>query len=114
MIYCIQKLSVWLAPMCCSVEVYWSRIVEKGQAWVIIVRGYGRRTDQLCHGVKTDGVDMIFRAQSGHSGALSSAADIIADLYSHKIKLDPENPSWPGRDRFIYPRDMPLRFYTQP
>jgi transketolase len=46
-------------------------------------------------------VDMIYRAQSGHPGGSLSAADIIAALFFHQLKIDPGNPNWPGRDRLI-------------
>jgi len=46
-------------------------------------------------------IRMIFKAQSGHPGGSLSIADIVAVLYFHVMKLDPENPNWPERDRFI-------------
>jgi transketolase len=46
-------------------------------------------------------VDMIFCAQSGHPGGSLSAADIVTALVFHKLRIDPANPQWPERDRFI-------------
>ena len=46
-------------------------------------------------------VEMVYRAQSGHLGGSLSAADIIAALFFHQLRLDPANPAWPERDRFI-------------
>lgn len=46
-------------------------------------------------------VDMIYRAQSGHPGGSLSAADIVTALFFHQMKIDPNNPNWPERDRFI-------------
>jgi len=46
-------------------------------------------------------VDMVYCAQSGHPGGSLSAADIVAALVFHKLRLDPANPQWPERDRFI-------------
>jgi transketolase len=46
-------------------------------------------------------IDMIFRAQSGHPGGSLSAADIVTALFFHQMQLDPKNPHWPERDRFI-------------
>lgn len=37
----------------------------------------------------------------GHLGGSCSSADIVAALYFHKMKLDPGNPKWEGRDRFL-------------
>jgi transketolase len=51
--------------------------------------------------LRLDVVEMIYRAQSGHPGGSLSAAEIIAALFFHQLRLDPANPTWPGRDRFI-------------
>ncbi|MCL2374175.1 MAG: transketolase [Treponema sp.] len=44
---------------------------------------------------------MIHAANSGHPGGSLSAADIMAALYFHEMRLDPENPQWEDRDRFV-------------
>lgn len=44
---------------------------------------------------------MIYKAQSGHPGGSLSAADIVAALYFHALNVDPENPKWEDRDRFV-------------
>ena len=46
-------------------------------------------------------VDMIWKAQSGHPGGSLSAADIFTYLYFREMKVDPENPAWEDRDRFV-------------
>ena len=46
-------------------------------------------------------VDMIYRAQSGHPGGSLSAADIVTALFFHQMRVDPNNPNWPERDRLI-------------
>jgi len=46
-------------------------------------------------------LDMVFGAQSGHLGAPFSAAEIVASLYWHHLRLDPRDPNWSGRDRFL-------------
>jgi len=38
---------------------------------------------------------------AGHIGGSFSSADIIAALYFHKMKHDPQNPKMPERDRFL-------------
>ena len=37
----------------------------------------------------------------GHPGGSFSEAEVLAALYFHEMRLDPENPLWEGRDRFI-------------
>lgn len=46
-------------------------------------------------------IRMIGAAQSGHPGGSLSAADIVATLYFHEMKVDPAQPDWPERDRFV-------------
>lgn len=44
---------------------------------------------------------MIYEAQSGHPGGSLSAADIITALYFKEMNVDPQNPKWEDRDRFV-------------
>ena len=42
-----------------------------------------------------------YHAKSGHPGGSLSAADIFTYLYYKEMKVDPENPQWEDRDRFV-------------
>ena len=53
--------------------------------------------DQL----RLDSLEMIHRRGAGHPGGSLSAAEIVACLFFHSLKIDPQNPSWEDRDRFI-------------
>lgn len=44
---------------------------------------------------------MIYTAQSGHPGGSLSAADLMAALYFKEMNVDPKNPKWEDRDRFV-------------
>lgn len=44
---------------------------------------------------------MIYGAQSGHPGGSLSAADFVAALYFKEMNIDPKNPNWEDRDRFV-------------
>lgn len=46
-------------------------------------------------------VEMIGRAGSGHPGGSLSIADILTALYFSKLKINPKNPNWQERDRFV-------------
>ena len=46
-------------------------------------------------------IDMIYKAQSGHPGGSLSAADFMTACYFYDMKVDPQNPRWPDRDRMI-------------
>jgi transketolase len=45
---------------------------------------------------------MVYHAQSGHIGGAFSVAEILASLFFHHLRLDPQNPSWEGRDRLLF------------
>ncbi|SPF53000.1 putative transketolase N-terminal section [Candidatus Sulfopaludibacter sp. SbA4] len=51
--------------------------------------------------VRREIVVMIGAAKSGHPGGSLSAVEILVDLYFDHMRIDPHNPKWPDRDRFI-------------
>lgn len=46
-------------------------------------------------------VDMIYKAQSGHPGGSLSAAEFVTACYFKYMNVDPQNPNWEDRDRFV-------------
>lgn len=46
-------------------------------------------------------IDMICTAAAGHPGGSLSATDVVTALYFRVMRIDPQNPDWPDRDRFI-------------
>lgn len=46
-------------------------------------------------------LEMVNRVQSGHIGGSFSEAEILAALYFRIMNIDPANPKWDDRDRFI-------------
>ncbi|MCP5113008.1 MAG: transketolase, partial [bacterium] len=50
---------------------------------------------------RADIIRMIAAAGSGHPGGSLSAIDIITYLYCHRMRIDPANPHWEDRDRFV-------------
>lgn len=44
---------------------------------------------------------MVHRAKSSHIGSNLSMADLLAVLYHEELRLNPANPRWRDRDRFI-------------
>jgi transketolase len=51
--------------------------------------------------VRRDIIEMIGAAGSGHPGGSLSAVEIVVQLYFDFMRIDPKNPKWPLRDRFI-------------
>ncbi len=54
-----------------------------------------------CIDLKKHVVDMIYKAQSGHPGGSLSVAEFVTACYWHEMDVDPKNPRWPDRDRFV-------------
>ena len=46
-------------------------------------------------------IDMIHEAGSGHSGISLDSAPILYTLYAKHLKINPSDPNWINRDRFI-------------
>ncbi|WP_177223288.1 transketolase [Neomoorella thermoacetica] len=51
--------------------------------------------------IRRDIVRMVGAAGSGHPGGSMSAVEIMTALYFKVMRLDPERPDWPERDRFV-------------
>jgi len=60
-----------------------------------------QRLRRIALEIRKDSLLMTTKAGSGHPGGSLSAAEIIACLYFHHLRYDPENPRWEDRDRFI-------------
>jgi len=46
-------------------------------------------------------IDEVYSASSGHPGGSLSCTDILTVLYFHEMRVDPKNPDWSDRDRFV-------------
>lgn len=46
-------------------------------------------------------VTMVHGAQSGHPGGSLSAADFVTALYFREMNINPNDPDWEDRDRFV-------------
>ncbi|MCB1479537.1 MAG: transketolase [Rhodobiaceae bacterium] len=46
-------------------------------------------------------MDAVEAANSGHPGAPMGLADVATVLFNRFIKIDPAEPGWPDRDRFV-------------
>lgn len=51
--------------------------------------------------VRLNIVKMVGPETAGHIGGSCSAADIVTVLYFNKMRIDPKNPKWAERDRFL-------------
>ena len=51
--------------------------------------------------VRMNAVRGVHAAKAGHPGGSLSAADMFTYLYFKEMKIDPANPKWEERDRFV-------------
>jgi transketolase len=51
--------------------------------------------------IKALAMDAVQAANSGHPGMPMGMADIAVVLWTKYLKVDPDNPEWPDRDRFV-------------
>ncbi len=56
---------------------------------------------QMANAVRFLAMDAVQKANSGHPGMPMGMADVAAVLFNRFIKLDPADPDWPDRDRFV-------------
>ena len=60
-----------------------------------------RELKKQCLELKKKVIHMIYVAQSGHPGGSLSAADFVTAAYFREMNIDPKNPGWADRDRFV-------------
>jgi transketolase len=51
--------------------------------------------------LKALAMDAVERANSGHPGMPMGMADIAVTLWGRYLRVDPDHPTWPDRDRFV-------------
>lgn len=56
---------------------------------------------KIAANIKLGALEAVYSASSGHPGGSLSIADILAYLYFVEMKIDPKNPRWEDRDRFV-------------
>ena len=56
---------------------------------------------RLANNVRIGIIEAVYAAGCGHPGGSLSIADIITYLYFEELNIDPKNPKWEARDRFV-------------
>ncbi|HYW48390.1 MAG TPA: transketolase [Bryobacteraceae bacterium] len=56
---------------------------------------------EIAKRIRREIVRMIGAAGSGHPGGSLSAVEMVVELFFNHMRIDPHNPKWPDRDRFI-------------
>ena len=60
-----------------------------------------KELENIASDLRKKAITMIYEAQSGHPGGALSVADYVAACYFREMNIDPKNPQWPDRDRFV-------------
>jgi transketolase len=64
----------------------------------------GRKAAQmqyLAQQFRLEVLDILHEKQTGHWGGAASAAELLVTLYFDTLRIRPEEPRWPDRDRFV-------------
>ena len=56
---------------------------------------------QMANAIRVLSAEAVQEANSGHPGMPMGMADVATVLFSKFINIDPLNPDWPDRDRFV-------------
>ena len=59
------------------------------------------RLQDVARRIRAEVIKAVNEAKAGHLGGPLSAADMLAALYFSVLRIRPDDPSWPDRDRFI-------------
>lgn len=60
---------------------------------------------------RMDLIQMIYEAKTGHTGGSLSCLDILVTLYYEIMNIDPHNPKWEERDRFVLSKGHSVEGY---
>ncbi|MDI9850108.1 transketolase [Rhodoblastus sp. 17X3] len=55
----------------------------------------------MANAIRALAMDAVEKAKSGHPGMPMGMADVATVLFTRFLKIDPANPAWPDRDRFV-------------
>ncbi len=62
---------------------------------------YGKDLEIAAYKARLLAVEAVHRAASGHPGGSLSCMDALTTLYFNEMNVDPANPKWEDRDRFV-------------
>jgi len=60
-----------------------------------------KNLEEKARQLRRDVVHMVYTIQSGHIGGSLSITEVMVALYYKKMNIDPQNPKWEDRDRFV-------------
>ncbi|MDA0909599.1 MAG: thiamine pyrophosphate-dependent enzyme, partial [Proteobacteria bacterium] len=57
--------------------------------------------NDMANAIRFLAIDAVQTANSGHPGMPMGMADVATVLFARHIKINPSDPAWPDRDRFV-------------
>jgi len=60
-----------------------------------------KELQKIANNIRMGALECVYSANSGHPGGSLSIADIMSYLFFEKMNIDPANPKWEDRDRFV-------------
>lgn len=60
-----------------------------------------KKLEEQSRDIRKDILNMIYKAGKGHPGGSFSAVELVTALYFTVMNINPDNPDWPARDRFV-------------
>ena len=65
------------------------------------VAGHAASEQDMANAIRALAMDAVQKASSGHPGMPMGMSDAATILFSRFVKIDPSEPNWPDRDRFV-------------
>lgn len=62
---------------------------------------FSKSSFELAQNIRQNSLNMVHSGRASHIGSALSICDIVASLYGKVLNVDPSNPKWSDRDRFI-------------
>ena len=56
---------------------------------------------RIANNIRMGVIEGVYNAGCGHPGGSLSIADVMTYLYFEELNIDPKNPKWEDRDRFV-------------
>ena len=59
------------------------------------------KLQRIANNIRIGVIEGVYNAACGHPGGSLSISDVMTYLYFEEMNIDPENPKWEDRDRFV-------------